>query len=43
MMDTRVKPAYDAMCESSSRKRGEMFGERVPARSNVAMLQNFTA
>ena len=32
MMDTRVKPAYD-----------EMFGERVPARSNVTMLQNFTA
>ena len=31
-MDTRVKPAYDAMCESSSRKRGD-----------VTMLQNVTA
>jgi hypothetical protein len=43
MMDTRVKPAYDAMCESNSRSRGEVFGERVPARSNVTMLQNFIA
>jgi hypothetical protein len=43
MMDTRVKPAYDATDESGSRKRGEVFGERVPVRSIVTMLQKFTA
>jgi hypothetical protein len=43
MMDTRVKPAYDAMCESGGRKRGDVFGERLPARRNVTMLQNVIA